>query len=414
MAGKSASGISAAGTYRNGDYLSGPARCDRRTKTLTARLRPGDVAVIDHPDLDTLAARALAEARVAAVVNARPFITGRYPNRGPAALLDAAIPLYSLPVPDLFSRMADSDTLLIDDEGVLHVNGRPLCLLTLWDEPTVARRTEAARANLNTELEKFARNTLHYLDADKALLLDPTDVPALRVPRLRGGNLRGKTVTRGARLRGRHALIVVRGEGYKEDLALLRPYLRDVRPVVIAVDGAADALLAAGHRPDVILGDMDSVSDAALRCGAQVIVHAYARPGHERQAPGLARTEGLGLLADTFAVPGTSEDAALLLAYEHGADLIVAVGTHSNLEDFLDKGRAGMASTFLVRLKVGPRLVDARGVFKLYQPRPSFAAFLAVVLSALFPLAVLLLRSPAPLVSNLRETVRIWWQLHVH
>ncbi len=379
--------------------VAGPARADRRTKNLAPRLRPGDVAVLDHADLDTLAARSVAEAHPVAVLNARPFITGRYPNRGPAALLEARIPLYELPDPALFDRLPDGAALAIDPDDVLSVGGRPLCALVPWDAARVAAATQAARENLSRELESFARNTLHYLDADKGLLLDPTDVPRLR----------------GVKIKGRHALIVVRGDGYKEDLAELRPYLRDVRPALIAVDGAADALLALGCRPDIILGDMDSVTDDALRCGAQLIVHAYkSAEGQPVRAPGLARLQALGLPADTFAVPGTSEDAALLLADEHGAKLLVAVGTHSNLEDFLDKGRAGMASTFLVRLKVGPRLVDARGVSMLYRPSPPPAAFVAMLLSALFPLVVMLRYSPAPILQNLVETARLWWHLHLH
>ena len=333
--------------------VKGTARVDRRTKNLTKRLRPGDIAVIDHDDLDAVAARGLADARVAAVVNARPFITGKYPNRGPAVLRQSHIPLFELADPEMFARLKDGDALSLAPDGCLYQNGRLVGDVSEWDGARVAAATEAARANLGSELAKFARNTLQYLDADKDLLLDPTDVPPVRR----------------VKIAGRHALIVVRGEGYKEDLALLRPYLRDMRPALIAVDGGADALLALGVRPDIILGDMDSVSEEGLRCGAQLIVHAYKNG----VAPGLARVQELGLQADVFPVPGTSEDAALLLAYEHGADLIVALGTHSNLEDFLDKGRAGMASTFLVRLKVGPRLVDARGVFKLYQPRPPFA-----------------------------------------
>ncbi|MBV9851217.1 MAG: hypothetical protein JO250_16225 [Armatimonadetes bacterium] len=377
--------------------LKGTARADRRTKNLTKRLHPGDIAVIEHDDLDAVAARGLADARVAAVVNARPFITGKYPNRGPAVLLQSHIPLFELDDPGLFARIKDGDMLALTPDGDLYRNGRRAGTVTAWDGARVAEATEAARANLGNELEKFARNTLQYLDADKDLLLDPTDVPP--VP--------------GLKIAGRHALIVVRGEGYKEDLALLRPYLRDVRPVLIAVDGGADALLALGERPDIILGDMDSVSEEGLRCGARLIVHAYKNGA----APGLARVQEMGLEADVFPVPGTSEDAALLLAYEHGADLIVAVGTHSNLEDFLDKGRAGMASTFLVRLKVGPRLVDARGVFKLYQPRPPFLAFVALLLSALFPLAVLLRHTP--IWQNLAQMFLIWWRLfwwrlHLH
>ncbi len=371
--------------------LKGTARVDRRTKNLTKRLRPGDIAVIHHADLDAVAARGLADARVAAVVNARPFITGKYPNRGPAVLLHSRIPLFQLADPEAFSRLKDGDALALASDGCLYQNASLVGGLSEWDAARVASATEAARANLGSELEKFARNTLQYLDADKDLLLDPIGVPLVRG---------------GVKIAGRHALIVVRGEGYKEDLALLRPYLRDVRPALIAVDGGADALLALGHRPDIILGDMDSVSEEGLRCGAQLIVHAYKNG----TAPGLARLEALGLEADIFPVPGTSEDAALLLAYEHGADLIVALGTHSNLEDFLDKGRAGMASTFLVRLKVGPRLVDARGVFKLYQPRPPFFAFVAILLSALFPLVVMLRHTP--IWQNLAQMFLIWWRLH--
>jgi len=371
--------------------LCGTARCDRRTKNLVRRLRPGDVAVLDHCDLDALAARALADAGVAAVVNAQPFISGKYPNRGPAVLLAANIPLFQLSDPSHFGRLRDGAMLTLDARWGVSQDGKLVDSLAHWDRVRVVEETARARANLGAELEKFARNTLQYLDAEKDLLLDPTGVPALRR----------------ARLAGRHALVVVRGEGYREDLASLRGYLHDVRPVLIAVDGGADALLAMRLRPDIILGDMDSVSDAALRCGAQVIVHAYK----DGTAPGLERVRALGVEADVFAVPGTSEDAALLLAYEHGADLIVAVGTHSNLEDFLDKGRAGMASTFLVRLKVGPRLVDARGVDKLYRPPPPVGYFLALVLCILFPFVMVLRYSP--LWGNMMALARLWWRLHL-
>jgi len=370
--------------------LCGTARCDKRTKALIKRLRPGDIAVIDHADLDGLAARALAEAQVGAVVNAQPFISGKYPNRGPSVLAAAQIPMFQLSDAERFPLVRDGTGLAIDNGAGLSQNDNPLDTLTLWDDARIAEATAAARANLGAELEKFARNTLQYLDADKDLLLDPTDVPALRR----------------VKIAGRHALVVVRGEGYKDDLALMRGYLTDYKPVLIAVDGGADALLEIGRRPDIILGDMDSISDAALRSGAQIIVHAYKNGS----APGMARVKALGLDADLFAVPGTSEDAALLLAYEHGADLIVALGTHSNLEDFLDKGRAGMASTYLVRLKVGPRLVDARGVFKLYQPRPPFIAHIALLLSFLFAVVVLLRFSP--MWENLAALLHIWWRLH--
>ena len=237
-------------------------------------------------------------------------------------------------------------------------------------------------------------------DEERALLLDP--VAAL--PPVR------------AKIAGRPVLVAVRGENYEADLARLGRYLREQRPVVIAVDGAADTLLEAGVRPDIILGDMDSVSDDALRCGAELVVHAYVRSaGPGGSAPGLERLRGLGLdvRAHTFPVPGTSEDAALLLAYEKGADLIVAVGTHTNLEDFLDKGRKGMASTFLVRLKVGNRLVDARGVSRLYARGEALGPLLGyLLLAALFPIAVLL-ASTAP-GRAAWDGIVLWFRLLFH
>jgi len=379
-------------TPRGATATQGKARVDRRTKSLAGKLKPGEIAIIDHPDLDALAADALAERSVAAVINAAPYISGKYPNRGPSVLLAAGIPQYQLPADMGLSVFKDGEHVEIDGSGTLVRRDGSRVPLTLWTADMVAREMTRARENLGSELERFARNTLSFLDADKDLLLDPTDVPDI-------GDLK---------VMGRHALVVVRGEHYKDDLLLLRAYIQEVRPLVIAVDGGADALISMGIKPDIILGDMDSVTDDALRCGARLIVHAYARRGGE--APGLERVHRLGLKAQTFAVPGTSEDAAMLLAYEHNAELIVAVGTHSNLEDFLDKGRAGMASTFLVRLKVGSRLVDARGVAKLYQPRPSASAFLAVFLCAMFPITILVTKSV--LWRNVWGMIRIWWQLH--
>jgi uncharacterized membrane-anchored protein len=239
----------------------------------------------------------------------------------------------------------------------------------------VAELLEQSKHNLDAELERFAENTLTYVLKEKSLLLDETKLPAIET-----------------RIAGKHVLIVVRGEGYKEDLASLRAYINEVKPVLIAVDGGADALLEMGHKPHIIVGDMDSVNDRALTCGAEIIVHTYA--DSSRPAPGLARLQELGLETKLAAVPGTSEDVAMLLAYEKGAELIVAVGTHSNLIDFLDKGRNGMSSTFLVRLKVGSRLVDARGASKLYRGRPSLRHAAVLTLAAMAALITIIAFSP--------------------
>jgi uncharacterized membrane-anchored protein len=369
----------------------GPLRTDIRTKNLVKRLRPGDIALISHPDLDATAARALVECRVGAVVNASPSITGRYPNRGPEVLMEAGIPLLDSVGEEFFLRAADLEgAQAVVDGSSLKVRG-----LCADGEPLtpaeISRRIEAARQNLSRELDLFARNTLEYLDEDRSLLLDPVHIPAVRT-----------------RIAGRHAMVVVRGEGYKDDLRTIESYLRDVSPVLIAVDGGADALLALGLRPDIIIGDMDSVSDSALRCGAELIVHGYAKG--DRSSPGQDRLVQMGLAHVVFRSPGTSEDIALLLADELGASLIVAVGTHFSLVDFLDKGRAGMASTFLVRLRIGSKLMDAKGIGRLWaeRRRPVTRELLLISAAALLPLGVLAVKSP--LLNSALQAVRLWFQ----
>ncbi len=352
-------------------------RKDRRTKNLTKRLQPGDIAVIHHADLDSTAARALIDCRVAAVVNASESITGRYPNRGPEMLMAAGIPLLDAIGEESFNALPENLTGILDEDTLCVSQGVCPAGIRLTPE-IVAAKMEAAHANLSTELDKFARNTLDYLNNEKSLLFDPIETPPLKT-----------------KFADRHVLIVVRGEGYKDDLALLQEYLRDVRPVLLAVDGGADALLEWRLKPDLILGDMDSVSDAALKCGAELIVHGYAK-GDERGAPGLERIEKLGLSATVFHSPGTSEDIAMLLADEMGAKVIVAVGTHFSLEDFLDKGRGGMASTFLTRLRIGSKLVDAKGIARLWsQQRPRLRELGMRVLAAASPIIAVFLLSPA-------------------
>jgi uncharacterized membrane-anchored protein len=344
---------------------AGTARLDRRTKRLVARLRPGDVAVIDHVDLDRVAADSLVAVGVAAVLNARPSISGRYPNLGPEVLIQAGIPLIDDLGEAVFQAVSEGDQVTVDGDQVL-VNGEPVAKGTRQDAELVARAMAEAREGLSVQLEAFAANTMEYLRQERDLLLDGVGVPDI--------------VTRVA---GRHCLIVVRGYDYKADLDVLRPYIREFKPVLIGVDGGADALVESGYTPDMIIGDMDSVTDDVLRCGAEVVVHAYP----DGRAPGLARVHGLGLGAVTFPAAATSEDLAMLLADEKGASLIVAVGTHANLVEFLDKGRGGMASTFLTRLKVGGKLVDAKGVSRLYRQSISGSSLLLLVLAAVAAMA---------------------------
>ena len=355
------------GTLRRGrpqepaSGVAGTARLDRRTKNLTKRLRPGDVAVIDHVDIDRVSADALVGCGVAAVVNAAPSISGRYPNLGPEMLTSAGIPLLDDVGREVFARLKEGTHVRLDGNQLLGDDGAVLAEGVAQDKNSVAALMTEAKAGLSTQLEAFAANTMEYMKRERALLLDGVGVPDVRTE-----------------IDGRHVLIVVRGYDYKEDLHALRSYIRDYRPVLIGVDGGADALREAGYQPDMIVGDMDSVSDDSLTCGAEVVVHAYP----DGRAPGLARVEALGVPAITFPAAATSEDIAMLLADEKGAKLIVAVGTHATLVEFLDKGRGGMASTFLTRLRLGGKLVDAKGVSRLYRSRISTAALVVLVLAA--------------------------------
>ncbi|MFZ0323688.1 MAG: putative cytokinetic ring protein SteA [Actinomycetes bacterium] len=331
------------------DSAGGVVRLDKRTKNLTKRLQPGDVAVIDHVDIDRVSAEALVACQPSAVVNVSASISGRYPNLGPEILVEAGVPLLDSVGPDVFVQLREGDRVhvvgddLVKGDDVV-ASGR------LLDDVYVEEAMAEARSGLSVQLEAFASNTMEYLRRERELLIDGVGVPDIST-----------------KIDGRQVLIVVRGYHYKEDLQVLRPYIREFRPVLVGVDGGADALLEAGYKPSLIVGDMDSVSDDALLSGAEIVVHAY----RDGRAPGLSRVEELGLHAVVFPATGTSEDIAMLLADDKGAELIVAVGTHATLVEFLDKGRSGMASTFLTRLRVGGKLVDAKGVSRLYRSRVS-------------------------------------------
>lgn len=326
--------------------LGGLVRIDTRTKNLTKRLGAGEVAVISHQDLDWVAAESLKAIEPAAVLNAEKSTSGRYPNQGPKVLIEAGIPLIDDLGSDIMS-LKEGQRVEIRDNQVF-CGGKLVAEGVRQTEETNAANMEAAKASLGVQIEAFTANTMEYLKKERDLILDSVGVPDLRT-----------------NFTGRQVLMVVRGYNYKEDLLMLKPYIREYRPILIGVDGGADALLENGLKPDLVVGDMDSVTDKALTCGAEIVVHAYPNG----KAPGLARVQELGVEHVVFPAAGTSEDITMLLADEKGAELIVALGTHATLVEFLDKGRAGMSSTFLTRLKVGSKLIDAKGVSKLYRPR---------------------------------------------
>ncbi len=341
--------------------VSGVARLDRQTPRLAGRLNPGDIAIIDHVDLDRMAAELLVVAHPAAIINAQPSISGRYPNLGPQLIVSHNIPLLDNVGAEIFAAVKEGTKIRVDGDTV-YIGDSPIVSGTSQDIETIEALMLEARSGLSSQLEAFAVNTAEFMGHERNMLLHGEGIPTLRT-----------------RFEGRHALIVVRGHDYARDLKSLKHYIREYKPVLVGVDGGADALLEAGHKPHVIVGDMDAVSDAALATGAEVIVHAYP----DGRAPGLARVQDLGIEAATFPTSGTSEDAAMLLADENGAELVVAVGSHATLTEFLDRGRSGMASTFLTRLRLGAKVVDANTVSRLYRTRISGAALLLLVIAAL-------------------------------
>jgi uncharacterized membrane-anchored protein len=353
--------------------FTGHARLDRRTKDLTKRVGPDDVAIIDHADLDRVSAEELVEAGVRVVVNVAPSQMGRYPNPGPLELVRGGVRLIDVPGADLFERVSDGELLSVRGAS-LYRNGTCLAEGRVLGEHELQRALHEQRTRVTGALQAFAENTLEFLRDEGRLLTEGIELPQLKT-----------------RLRDRHVLVVARGPGYKRDLRMVRTYVRDYRPVLIGVDGGADTIVEAGWKPHVIVGDMDSVSDSTLRSGAEVVVHAYRNGA----APGAQRLERLGAPFHTVSVPGISEDVAFLLAYEKGAQLIVAVGTHFNLIEFLERDRAGMSSTFVTRLKVGEILVDAKGVSRLVTHRVGLWPLIVLAFAGLLAIVVAVLASPA-------------------
>jgi uncharacterized membrane-anchored protein len=352
--------------------FTGAVKLDRRTKRLVHRLGQGDVAVIDHTDLDRESAEELVESGVRVVVNVAASQTGRFPNPGPLLLVRGGVRLIEMPGAPLFEELSEGDLVTLRG-ATLFRDGKRVAAGRAVEEEQLDRALRQQRSRVTQALEAFAENTLQYLREEGGILAEGVEFPALAT-----------------RFRDRHALVVARGPGHKRDLRIVRPYVRGFKPVLVGVDGGADALLEAGYRPDVIVGDMDSVSETALRSGAELLVHAY----RDGQAPGAERLEELGVPYSRVSVPGLSEDLALLLAYEKGALLIVAVGTHFNLIDFLERDRAGMSSTFITRLKVGEILVDARGISRLVSRRVGLWPLIAFTLAALGTVVVAVAADP--------------------
>src|SRR3954469_15417837 len=353
--------------------VAGPARLGRRTKVLVKRLAPGDIAVIDHKDLDRVSAEELIEVGVAGVLNCRRSSSASYPNMGPLLLVQAGIHLVDLRDDGLFDALKDGDVVDVRG-GEVRRGGEVLATGEVQHPEDVRARNDAARAEIGEALYSFAQNTVDHMVEERELLAGKLELPRFDT-----------------NFRDRPALVVVRGVDHRRDLRMLRPYIRDVKPVLVGVDGGANAILEEGFRPDMIVGDMDSAAPETLRCGGELVVHAYP----DGTAPGRESLEEMGLAHKVVPAPGTSQDVAMLIAYEKGASLIVSVGSQFNLVEFLDKNRRGMSSTFLTRLRIGDRLVDAKGVSRLYRPRPGPAPLVGMLVVGIVTLAMVVALTPA-------------------
>src|SRR3954471_4279907 len=352
--------------------FTGPVRLGKRTQRLTKRLKPEDIAVIDHAEIDRVSGEDLVGTGVRCVINCSRSASPRYGNQGPVIVTDAGVHLVDMPAAPLFDLLKDGEKVTVRG-GTLYRGDEVIWEGEIQDREAVSDAYEAGRRGIGEALEAFAENTLSHIREEREFVSGNLDLPDLDT-----------------RMRDRPVLVVVRGVDHKKDLRALRPYVRDMKPILIGVDGGADAILEEGHKPDMIVGDMDSATDRALQSGAELVVHAY----RDGRAPGSDRLDRLGLDYKVVPAPATSEDIAMLMAAEKGAELIVSVGSHFNLVEFLDKNRAGMSSTFLTRLRVGEILVDAKGVSRLYRPSAGGGPIAALVLAAFATFVVVLATSP--------------------
>jgi uncharacterized membrane-anchored protein len=347
----------------------GTARVDRDIDRLLRRVCPGDIVVIDVADLDRITADTLVDAGVAAVVNASPFVSGRYPNQGPEVLAANHVTLIDETGPEVFKKVKDGAKIRLHEGGV-YSGDRRLALGTERADHDIAELMQQAKSGLVAHLEAFAGNTIEFIRSESPLLIDGIGIPDLDVD-----------------VRRRHVVVVGDEPSAADDLKSLKPFIKEYQPVLIGVGGGAEVLRKAGYRPQIIVGDPNQISTDVLKCGAQVVLPADA-DGH---APGLERIQDLGVGAMTFPAAGSPFDLALLLADHHGAALLVTAGHTANIETFFDRSRQDSnPSTFLTRLRVGEKLVDAKAVATLYRNRISAGAIAFLVLAMLITVIIVL------------------------
>ncbi|ACC40953.1 MULTISPECIES: putative cytokinetic ring protein SteA [Mycobacterium] len=349
--------------------LIGTARVDRNIDRLLRRVCPGDIVVLDALDLDRITADALVESGVAAVVNASSSVSGRYPNLGPEVLVNNGVTLIDETGPEIFKKVKDGSKVRLYEGGV-YSGDRRLIRGTERTDHDIADLMREAKSGLAAHLEAFAGNTIEFIRSESPLLIDGIGIPDIDVD-----------------MRRRHVVIVAEEPSAADDLKSLKPFIKEYQPVLVGVGTGADVLRKAGYRPQLIVGDPDQISTEVLKCGAQVVLPADA-DGH---APGLERIQDLGVGAMTFPAAGSATDLALLLADHHGAALLVTAGHNANIETFFDRTRVqSNPSTFLTRLRVGEKLVDAKAVATLYRNHISAGAIALLALTMLIAIIVVL------------------------
>ncbi len=376
----------------------GTARVDRDIDRLLRRVCPGDIAVLDILDLDRITADALVDAEIAAVINASPSVSGRYPNLGPEVLLANGVTLIDETGTDVFKKIKDGSKVRLYNGGV-YAGDRRLIRGTERTDEEIAELMQEAKSGLVAHLEAFAGNTIEFIRSESPLLIDGIGIPDVDIE-----------------LRRRHVVVVADEDDAADDLKRLKPFIKEYQPVLIGVGSGADVLRQAGYRPQLIVGDPSNLSIEVLKCGAQVVLPADA-DGH---APGLERIQDLGVGAMTFPAAGSPADLALLLADHHGAALLVTVGHRANIETFFDRTRQDSnPSTFLTRLRVGEKVVDAKAVATLYHNRISGGAIALLILTMLLSVIAALWVSRADTVvlhwiAQYWNHFWIWMQRFIH
>ena len=352
----------------------GTARVERRARDLPSRIQPGDIAVVDHVDMDRRTAQGLVDAGAVAVLDAAAIITGRYPNLGPQTLVGSGLQVVDSLGPALLAAVHDGARVRLHD-GVVYVEDVEVARGRVLDEELVAAEMATARAGLVNHLAALTHGSTELLRREEDLLLHGRGVPRLAT-----------------RLEGRPVVVIAPGADLDADLAEVRAFVREQHPAVIAVGTAADAARAAGLRPDVVVVDAtdEQPSAAVLKAARDVVLHADGGAGTGLQE----QLERLGVRPVRCATSLAPEDAALVVADAADPAVIVVVGMRASLEDMLDRQRPGLAGTYLTRLKTGPRLVEVAALRHLYSGRVRPWHLLLVLLAGLVALAAAVAVTP--------------------